>query len=413
MPASYYGFVLLFLFSTACNPTYQLRELEYETFVDTSTKPVTLQKRKVYAIRDLGIYADNQFPGARLNGFDIGPTRFITARIEPENSPINPSPWYAFRIWAEYDQQIVLRLQYGESRHRYWPKLSYDAETWTRLEADRIELTPDSIHAFIRLDIGPDTLYVAGQELLTSSTAADWSTSLAEHPHVRYQQIGESKLGRPLHFLEIGSGDPKKKDAILLFGRQHPPELSGYLSMQAFVEALLEDSPLARDFRSRYRILLYPMLNPDGVDEGHWRHTAGGVDLNRDWQMYNQPESRQVAKHITESIRKERNTVILGIDFHSTSEDLYYTHDEDMPTTIKHFKDYWLSGIDQALPEYTPNDQPGPAHRASAQSWFFKQFGAEGITYEVGDETDRAFLKRKAQIAAHQMMQLLIFKSKE
>ena len=42
-------------------------------------------------------------------------------------------------------------------------------------------------------------------------------------------------------------------------------------------------------------VIVYPLMNPDGVDEGHWRHNTGGIDLNRDWAHYNQPETRQVA----------------------------------------------------------------------------------------------------------------------
>jgi hypothetical protein len=31
--------------------------------------------------------------------------------------------------------------------------------------------------------------------------------------------------------------------------------------------------------------------NPDGVDKGHWRLNDGGVDLNRDWGPFTQPET--------------------------------------------------------------------------------------------------------------------------
>ena len=33
----------------------------------------------------------------------------------------------------------------------------------------------------------------------------------------------------------------------------------------------------------KFRVLAFPLMNPDGVDLGHWRHNAGGIDLNRDW----------------------------------------------------------------------------------------------------------------------------------
>jgi len=42
------------------------------------------------------------------------------------------------------------------------------------------------------------------------------------------------------------------------------------------------DSELAREFRRRFSIIMVPLLNPDGVVLGHWRHNVNGVDLNRD-----------------------------------------------------------------------------------------------------------------------------------
>lgn len=57
---------------------------------------------------------------------------------------------------------------------------------------------------------------------------------------------------------------------------------------------MIGDSELAMEFRKHFVIKAFPMLNPDGVVNGHWRHNAMGVDLNRDWQNFNQPETRAV-----------------------------------------------------------------------------------------------------------------------
>ena len=40
------------------------------------------------------------------------------------------------------------------------------------------------------------------------------------------------------------------------------------------------------------RAAVVPLANPDGVEQGHWRHNAQGVDLNRDWDRFQQPETR-------------------------------------------------------------------------------------------------------------------------
>ena len=148
-------------------------------------------------------------------------------------------------------------------------------------------------------------------------------------------------MGKDLWFLDIKNGDVKNKDVIIILSRQHPPEVTGYFAMQTFVDELLSESALATAFRKKYRILLFPLMNPDGVDLGHWRHNAGGVDLNRDWAYYHQPENRQIADFIVKTVKKNKSEVILGLDFHSTWWDVYYTNRE-IPKFIPYFKDYWF-----------------------------------------------------------------------
>lgn len=43
-----------------------------------------------------------------------------------------------------------------------------------------------------------------------------------------------------------------------------------------------------------------------------------------------------------------------------------------------------------------------------SKNWFYNQFKAEGITYEVGDDTPENIIKDKAQKAAILMMSILV-----
>lgn len=62
---------------------------------------------------------------------------------------------------------------------------------------------------------------------------------------------------------------------MMVIGRLHPPEVTGQFALQAFVESLCMDSETAKKFRKEYTVYVVPMMNPDGVDNGHWRHNTG------------------------------------------------------------------------------------------------------------------------------------------
>jgi hypothetical protein len=149
-------------------------------------------------------------------------------------------------------------------------------------------------------------------------------------------------------------------------------------------------------------------MNPDGVDNGHWRHSAGGIDLNRDWLNFNQPEVRAVRDVLLDLRADPGARFYFGIDFHSTQEDVFYTLSRHLETHPPGFIDAWLDAIRAAFPDYYVNDEPYDLGPPIAKNWFYESFGAPAVTYEIGDEVDRAQIRRLAQGAARAMMELLL-----
>ncbi|MEZ4847702.1 MAG: M14 family metallopeptidase [Bacteroidia bacterium] len=403
----FFFFLLILAFSSCRN--YVAKPYAFPKPVDTTTKPIEMQEKKIYAISEEGIFADNLFDGARLNGFRFVEGDLFQATISPENIPVNNSPYYAFRIWSDSPKKIRLELNYTNGKHRYAPKISADGIHWELLDSNQVELAKDSINAFLSLDISADTLWIAGQEVQNSKAVHAWCATKAQHPGLTLSSIGKSKLDRDLWLLDIHEGEIRHKDIIVILSRQHPPEVTGYFAMQAFVDEVLSDNPLSNAFRKKYHLLIFPLMNPDGVDMGHWRHSAGGVDLNRDWAYYNQPENRQIADYIVQTAKKQKSKVILGLDFHSTWWDVFYTNKE-ATEHLPQFKDFWLWGMRESLGTPTkesPSNVTGP----NSKNWFFTQFGAPGVTYEIGDSTPRDFIIQKGKASATEMMELLIFKT--
>ncbi len=378
---------------------------KYPNKINTRTRPIEYQQKKVYEVGD--VRASNRFPSARLNDFIQLNDSTFQATISPENTPINASPWYAFQIWSGTNRSIYLRLHYTEHAHRYDPKISQDGERWTALDTHLISVMPDSIDALLRLDLTPEPLWVAAQEIQDYRRVGAWVKQWKDNPVVSIGTAGKSAQGRSLYYLNIAKGDFRERPAVVVISRQHPPEVTGYFAMQAFVEEIIQRGR-ENGFLDRYRLMVYPLVNPDGVDLGHFRHNTGGIDLNRDWSKYRQPEVGQITDHIVNEAREGKNEVILGLDFHSTHYDVYYTFDDSVNPKIPGFTKEWLERIKDALDMEDINEQPSGLGAPVSKGWFYQQFGAESITYEIGDETPRDFIKVKGAVSAIAMMNILL-----
>jgi hypothetical protein len=404
------SFLLATLLLLTCT---RASKLHFPIEVDTRTKEITSQEKRTWIFERIGLIVDNQFDGARLNYLELTNDSLLTARIEPENEPINASPWYAMRFRSDRDQTVTLRLTYPEKvHHRYFPRVSADRQSWMPLDRSSVRLGPGQYYADVDLQLkAGEVQFIAGQEVVNSGDVAEWLKGLAErHPAISLFSAGRSKLDRDLPALRISSGALDERPTIILFSRQHPPEVTGFLCLQAFLDGLLEH-PRRDEFLAKYQLLVYPLLNPDGVDLGHWRHTAGGVDSNRDWAGYEQAEVKQVANGIIKLMKESSSTVVLGMDFHSTYKDVYYTHNEQVvpPTVLPGFKDAWLAAIELAIGgDFLINEEAEPIGKPTTMSWFRTQFGAEGITYEIGDGTDRAFVARKGRVSADALVTVLL-----
>ncbi len=400
--------IILLLLLVSCKGSNSLVAAKhtYPNPVDTTTKPIMLQKKQVYHLK--GLSATNDFPAARLNSLVQNNDSTYTASIWPENFPINPSPWYAFKLWSETEREVYINLDYSNgAKHRYSPKTSRDGENWSLLDSTLVQRGIDSTSARLRLRVGKDTLWLAAQEIQDHRRVGTWVKQMATNKNVTTSVAGKSALGRDLYHLNISKGAHQKKPTVMVISRQHPPEVTGFLCMKAFVETIINEGA-TNGFLEKYRVMVYPLMNPDGVDLGHYRHNTGGVDLNRDWSQYHQPEIKAVTSHMVRETVTNKNEVLLGLDFHSTYRDVYYTPHESVERKIPEFTKAWLEKIRVAVGLEDINESPGKINRPTSSGWYNQQFGATGITYEIGDDTPREFIKIKGVESARAMMDLLL-----
>lgn len=374
----------------------------------SSTRPITDVGRGTFAMEGLGVSVSNDFAGGRFAEPAAEGDSVLVLHIRPENAPINNSAWYAFKVWAPAPDTLTVRLTYTDGRHRYLPKVrGASAPEWTPLEQSTVAVDEERSTARFRIPVGPDTVWVAGQEMRTSVFFDEWGEGLAARDDVTRRSIGATPRGRGMYMVE--AGNPEADRHVLFISRQHPPEVTGTFALVAFMDEMLGDSPLARDFRSRFRIHVVPLMNPDGADLGHWRHNTGGVDLNRDWVAFHQPETRAVRDEMARILADEGAELWFFADFHSTGRDVFYTLDRSLETRPAGVLDPWIAHIRAALPDYELEDDPSDGgHGVVSRDWAWREHQAPGMVYEVGDTTPRELIRQVAETAARGTMEILL-----
>lgn len=106
----------------------------------------------------------------------------------------------------------------------------------------------------------------------------------ALHPWVRFEAIGESVQGRPLHHMVLtnpASTQPKRR--LWIHARTHPIESESSMVARAMVDELLSGSEIANRILDHCLVHVLPMFNPDGVILQYARENAHGVDLESNW----------------------------------------------------------------------------------------------------------------------------------
>lgn len=357
-----------------------------------------------------GVALDTDFPAGALESCTVDDRGNVTITIAPEDAPpINCSPWYAFRLHTAQPRTVKVKLTYTACGHRYWPKTSSDGGRWDYLPQNAVEVSEFAgrDQAELTVTTGAEPLFVAAQEIIVPSTYDAWLDGLEGHPDAARSLLGKSAQGRDIEMIRIGN--PQAREQVLLVGRQHPPEVTGALAMFPFVEELLSDSDLARRFRARFQVTAVPLLNPDGVVLGHWRHNTGGVDLNRDWGPFTQPETQLMKGLMDAVVADPGQQLVVMIDFHSTQRDVFYTIPDDLPTRPELFTKKWLDRYQDLMPGYeVERDARHDAGRPVSKAYVYDTFGIPGITFELGDETDRELIKRIGKQAAIAMMETLL-----
>ena len=319
---------------------------------------------------------------------------------DAENRPINPSPWYAFKVESKQGvktQQIKISIQAQQATPRYLPKMSSDSKTWQALPF----IIKDNQLTF-EITLFKELL-IAGQEIINNAQYLSWMTEIAQASSFTKINLGTSTLGRSIDGLM--SQKPNNTEWLMILGRQHPPEVTGALALLSFVDELAQITQSQQGFLDRFNVLIIPNLNPDGVAAGNWRHNSKGVDLNRDWGKFTQIET-QLVKAKLDTILTGSQRIVFALDFHSTQQDVFYTMPKDYTVAPSQFSNDWLSKIQvQTVSSFVVRPKPGSSPgRGVFKQYIADEYNVHAVTFELGDNTQRKLIEHVATISAQTLV---------
>ena len=347
---------------------------------------------------------DAEFEGGKLSQCQQHSPERYTLTTVAEDYPINPSPWYAFTVQSKDSAERVIQVALAaeKGRARYVPKVSYDRKNWQTIPFNVV----DNVFQF-ELTVTDQPLYVAGQELFTEQDYQSWMKTPALQQRFTQKVIGESREGREIVALE--ATQPDNKEWLLVIGRQHPPELTGAFGLLAFVEQLIADGQLQQSFFERFNVLVVPLMNPDGVVNGNWRHNMGGRDLNRDWGNFEHPETKAVHDYLQRLTQGDQR-LVFALDFHSTQQDIFYTQAAESPAVPADFVTNWLAALKaNTVSSYTLRERASYNPESTVFSHYIvREYGVHAVTYEWGDNTERQLIRHVAAQSAIELQQLML-----
>ena len=353
------------------------------------------------------VQIDFDFPGAGNLTCEIINSKYIKFFINPEtDDSINPSPWFAIRK-SKHSEDIKLEFDYKNYQHRYDPKISNDKKIWKKINQTNIFRDENGKIIIVNFSPSNEKEYISSQELITEDWYNDWFNYLGGLDKVKSELIGLSVLKKPItmFFVEENTNNPY----ILILGRQHPPEVTGAIAIKSFVNELISKNDLSESFLDNYNIIFVPLMNPDGVENGYWRYNENKKDLNRDWGIFSQPETKSVNNKLINF--KDDKKIEVFIDFHSTYKNIFYISDISESHKLQNFLKNWLNNSKPDLLkidyDYKIVNSMSPNNGVS-KNYIFNKYNIPSVTYEVSDVEDRDKIKKSSSILSKKLMQSLL-----
>ncbi len=259
------------------------------------------------------IKVDADFEGGNIDVLSIvDSTNTIVVMPALQTSTNTTKCWFYFKVFdfnKEKELNIDIKYDYRVMAPEN-PVYSYDKENWTKIKSksNNRKKTISSIFT-------EDTVYFATGFPYVYSDVLNYTNKIASNKNVDTTTLVQSEGGRRVPKIIVADGD--NKDLVWVIARQHAFESMSNFMIEGFVDYIISEDSLAREFRKKATLHIVPMMDVDNVAIGASGRMQKPIDFNRDWN----PESHwKAVKEVKSQIEQTQNTndYRVFIDVHST-----------------------------------------------------------------------------------------------
>lgn len=154
--------------------------------------------------------------------------------------------------------------------------------------------------------------------------AAYLRSQAEDYPDIaRFEVLGKSQQGREIAIITVSKNWSADTPAIYFNGTHHGNERASTEAVLGFIEKLVENrnQPAIDRLLKRYRIILQPLVNPDG-HALNLRTDSQGIDPNRDYATPTRADKDAFQLVETRLVKQlmEREKIVASAAFHSGLE---------------------------------------------------------------------------------------------
>lgn len=299
--------------------------------------------------------------------------------------------WFYFRVSnvkgvaCTYTITNAGNAAYPEGWKDYRVCVSYDRETWFRIDTDY-----DGKALRFSFEAESDHVYFAYFAPYSMERHADLIAEVTQAPHINLEVLGHTLDGQDMDMLVIGEPGKDKKSCWLI-ARQHPGETMAEWWMEGALEQLADlDDPVTRKLLQKAVFYVVPNMNPDGSKRGHLRTNAVGANLNREWATPTMERSPEV---LLVRNKMDATGVDFSLDVHG-DEGLPYNFVagfEGIPSITDKMLDLlrnFETTLETLSPDFQtkygyPKPKPGEANLSMGTNQVAERFGCLAMTLEM------------------------------